>query len=94
MNQKEIVLTLANVAAWPAFQALLDQGKLVADCTGRLRYPHGAPVGKLILVGINKDGTPKYKESAAEWFDPDSERAKRFVWPTSLQWSPEATGKR
>jgi hypothetical protein len=83
MTQEEIVLTLANVAAWPAFQALLDQGKVVADCTGRLRYLHGAPVGKLILVRIRKDGTPIYKESAAEWFDPDSERARSFVWPTS-----------
>jgi hypothetical protein len=40
-------------------------------------------VGKLILVRINKDGTRKYKESAAEWFDPGSERAKSFVWPSS-----------
>jgi hypothetical protein len=83
MSQEEIVLMLANVAAWPAFQALLDQGKLVADSTGRLRYSHGAPVGKLILVRTRKDGTPIYKESAAEWFDPDSERAKSFVWPGS-----------
>ena len=83
MSREEIVLTLANVANWPAFQALLDQAKIVPDCTGRLRYPHGAPVGKLILVRINKDGTRKYKESAAEWFDPGSERAKSFVWPSS-----------
>lgn len=77
----EITITLANVAEWPAFQRLLEQGKVRADSTGRLRYLHGAPVGKLILVRVDKDGTRKYKESAAEWFDPDSPRARSFVWP-------------
>ena len=79
---REIVLTLANVSDWPNFKTLLDEGKIVADKTGRLRYPHGAPVGKLILTGNAKDGTPHYKESASEWFDPDSKKAEEFVWPT------------
>jgi hypothetical protein len=77
----EVTLTISNVAQWPKFKALLDAGKIVADKTGRLRYPHGAPVGRLILTGIAKDGTPRYQESAVEWFDPDSERAREFVWP-------------
>jgi hypothetical protein len=76
-----ITLTLANVVEWPTFKRLLDEGKIVADKTSRLRYPHGAPVGTLILVRVNKDGTPKYKESAEEWFDPDSPRAREFKWP-------------
>lgn len=78
---QEVTLTSANVADWPAFHSLLREGKIVPDATGRLRYPHGAPVGKLILVRVNKDGTPKYKESADEWFDPESQLARQFVWP-------------
>jgi hypothetical protein len=78
---REVVLTLANVGEWPAFQKLLNEGKIVADKAGRPRYRHGAPVGKMILLGINKDGTPRYGESAEEWFDPDSPRALAFVWP-------------
>jgi hypothetical protein len=35
----------------------------------------------MILVRIAKDGTPVYKESAEEWFDPESPRAHEFVWP-------------
>ena len=78
---REVVLTLSNVGDWPAFKKLLNEEKLVPDKTGRLRYPHGAPVGKMILVRIHKDGTPRYKESAEEWFDPNSPRAREFVWP-------------
>ena len=77
----EIVLTLANVSEWPEFQKLLNEGKIVADSNGRLRYPHGAPVGTMILTGTAKDGTTRSKESAAEWFDPDSKKANEFVWP-------------
>ena len=77
----EVVITNSNVADWPAFKKLLDDGKIVADKTGRLRYPHGAPVGTMVLVRVAKDGTPHYKESAAEWFDPDSQKAEEFVWP-------------
>jgi hypothetical protein len=77
----EIVLTIENVDEWPAFLEMLNDGRVVADGTGRLRYPHGAPVGKMILVRTNKDGSPRYQESAEEWFDPESPRAKSFVWP-------------
>lgn len=77
----EVVLTLANVGEWPAFQKLLKEGKIMADKAGRLRYRHGAPVGKMILMRTNKDGAPRYRESAEEWFDPDSPRARAFVWP-------------
>lgn len=78
---KEVILTLSNVAKWPKFKKMLDDGKIVADKTGRLRYPHGAPVGRLILTGVLKDGTPRYQESAKEWFDPGSKKAAEFDWP-------------
>jgi len=78
---KEVVLTASNLASWPKFKQLFEDGKVIADRTGRLRYKHGAPVGKLILVRLLKDGTPRYAEAADEWFNPDSQRAKEFVWP-------------
>jgi len=78
---KEITLTAANVGIFPKFKQAFDEGKIVADSTGRLRYKHGAPVGRMILMRVLKDGTPKYAESAAEWFDPDSSKAREFVWP-------------
>jgi len=77
----EILLTYSNVAGWPKFKKMLDDGKIVADKNGRLRYRHGAPVGKMILVRIANDGTPQYAESADEWFDPNSKRAQEFLWP-------------
>ena len=77
----EIVLTASNVVNWPKFKKLFDDGKIIADKTGRLRYQHGAPVGRLILARTLKDGTPHYTESAEEWFDPGSKRAQEFVWP-------------
>ena len=77
----EILLTIDNVANWPTFKKLFDEGKVLADKRGRLRYPHGAPVGRLILRRILKDGTPRYKESADEWFDPGSPKAQEFIWP-------------
>lgn len=80
-HPREIILTESNVANWPKFKQLFDDGKIVPDKTGRLRYKHGAPVGKLILVRTLKDGTPHYQETADEWFDPDSQRARQFVWP-------------
>jgi len=79
--RSSIILTLSNIAEWPKFKKLLDEGKILADKKGRLRYRHGAPVGKLVLVRIAKDGTPHYKEAADEWFDPGSRRAQEFVWP-------------
>jgi hypothetical protein len=81
MHPAVIVLTSANVSEFPIFQKLLDDGKIVADRTGRLRYRHGAPVGRMILVQTSNDGTPRYQESAEEWFDPESKKAHEFVWP-------------
>lgn len=82
MNSHEgIVITTENINEWPAFKALLGSGKIVPDKHGRLRYVHGAPVGKMMLSGVHPDGAPRYKESAEEWFDPDSERARTFSWP-------------
>jgi hypothetical protein len=80
-HPSEVLLTVANVADWPKFKMLFDDGRIIADKLGRLRYPHGAPVGKLLLARVDKDGTPHYKESAKEWFDPGSKRAQEFVWP-------------
>ncbi|MGC3962801.1 MAG: hypothetical protein QM803_05570 [Rhodocyclaceae bacterium] len=77
----EVILTTSNLATWPAFGKLFNEGKVVADGQGRLRYPHGAPVGKMVQVGTHSDGTPKYRESAEEWFDPESKKAREFVWP-------------
>ena len=77
----EIILTTANVERFPAFKKALDEGGIVADKTGRLRYRHGAPVGRLIFVREAKDGSPVYQESADEWFDPGSPIAATFKWP-------------
>lgn len=79
--EPEIILTLENVDRWPKFKKLLDEGKVKADGQGRLRYLHGAPLGRLLLKRTNKDGTPIYMETADEWFDPESQRAREFVWP-------------
>ena len=84
VRPKVIILTTSNVAEWPEFKALFDVGKILADSTGRLRYKHGAPVGKLILTRTAQDGRPRYVESADEWFDPGSRRARDFVWPLLL----------
>jgi hypothetical protein len=78
---QEVILTLANVGDRPEFKRLLDEGRIVSDKRGRLRYPHGAPVGKMILVRFKKNGTPRYRESADEWFDAKSPKARVFVWP-------------
>jgi hypothetical protein len=81
MHPGEIILTLDNIAQWPAYKRLLDVGKIVADKKGRLRYLHGAPIGRMVLMRTLKDGTARYQESAEEWFDPGSQRAREFVWP-------------
>jgi hypothetical protein len=60
---------------------MFEEGKVIFDTKGRLRYEHGAPVGDLVLYRVNKDGTAKYKESAEEWFDPESPMARDFKWP-------------
>ena len=75
-----IRLSQDNVAMFPKYNNLLMNGKIKYDSLGRLRYLHGAPVGDLVLTRINKDSTAVYKESAEEWFDPDSQKAKDFVW--------------
>lgn len=69
-----------NLSNWPSYQKLCDEGKLKFDGEGRLRYLHGAPVGDLVLSGTNKDGQAIYRESANEWFDPESEAAESFEW--------------
>lgn len=81
-HSKRITLSQDNVYRFPSFKKLVDEGKIVIDAHGTLRYPHGAPVGELVFSRVRKDGTPIYKESAEEWFDPESPMAKAFVWPT------------
>ncbi len=79
----EVILTASNVGGWPAFARLLASGGVVTDAAGRLRYPHGAPVGR--LVGVGPGGAPRYREAADEWFDPDSPRARSFAWPQQAE---------
>lgn len=79
--KKRIRITNDNLLLWPKFKKLHDDGKVKFDTKGRLRYLHGAPVGDLILTKINKEGKPIYKESAEEWFDPDTPKANNFIWP-------------
>lgn len=76
-----IELSAANLHLWPEYQKLVSDGKARFDGKGRLRYSHGAPVGKLIFARVRKDGAPVYRESAEEWFDPDSPKAQAFIWP-------------
>ncbi len=73
---EKVRITTDNISQWPSFEQLLKDGKVRFDTNNRLRYLHGAPVGDLILI---ENGN--YKESAEEWFDPDSQKAKEFVWP-------------
>lgn len=70
-----------NIKNWPKFEKLLNDGKFRFDTTGRLRYLHGAPVGDLIQTKIDKKGQPIFQEIAEEWFDPESLKAKEFIWP-------------
>jgi len=76
-----IEFTRENIRMFPVYDKMVTEGKARFDGKGRLRYAHGAPVGKMMLVRVNKDGTPIYKEVASEWFDPDSPKAAAFVWP-------------
>lgn len=75
-----IRLNQENIIYFPKIETLLKNEKIKYDSLGRLRYLHGAPVGDMILIKVNKDGTPIYKESAEEWFDNESQKAKDFVW--------------
>ena len=78
---KRTRLSKENIIYFPKFESLLIDNKIKYDSNGRLRYLHGAPVGDMILIRVNKDGTLIYKVSAEEWFDPESPEAKDFVWP-------------
>ena len=73
-------ITKENIRNWPKFENLLNDGKVKFDSKGRLRYSHGAPVGDLIQTRIDKKGKPIYQESTEEWFDPESQKAKEFIW--------------
>ena len=76
----KISITKDNIKKWPKFEVLLNDGKIKFDSTGRLRYLHGAPVGDLIQAEIDKNELPIFQESTEEWFDPESQKAKEFVW--------------
>ncbi|WP_298115112.1 hypothetical protein [Flavobacterium sp.] len=76
----QIRFTKDNIKNFPKYEALLIDGKIKFDSSGRLRYLHGAPVGDMLLIRMNKDGKAVYKESAKEWFDPESQKAKDFFW--------------
>jgi hypothetical protein len=78
---KRIRITKENIKNWPAFEKLQTEGKVIFDNEGRLRYSHGAPVGDMILARVSEDGQGVYKESADEWFDPESQLAESFRWP-------------
>ena len=73
-------ITKDNITLWPKFEQLLKDEKIRFDGHGRLRYLHGAPVGDMIFVRVDKNNLPIYKESAEEWFDPGSPKANDFVW--------------
>jgi len=75
-----IRLTKDNIKNWPKFEALLNDGKVKFDSTGRLRYLHGAPVGDLVQTRIDKNGQQIFHKNTEEWFDPESKKAKEFVW--------------
>ncbi|ERJ61322.1 hypothetical protein [Sphingobacterium paucimobilis] len=78
---ERIRITKDNIHNFAKFEALLDNGKIKFDALGRLRYLHGAPVGDLIHTRTSKDGQPIFQETADEWFAPESQRSKEFVWP-------------
>ncbi len=78
---KRIRITKDNIKNFSKFDTLFNDGKIKFDSIGRLRYLHGAPVGDLIHIGIDKEGQPIFQEIAEEWFDPESQKAKDFIWP-------------
>ena len=79
-SKDRIRITRENLDRWPSFQKQHEQGKGKIDSEGRLRYLHGAPVGDMLLSKVKKDGKAIYKESAEEWFDPESPMAESFEW--------------
>jgi hypothetical protein len=77
---QKIRITKEYLHNWPKVAALVKNGGAKFDSVGRLRYLHGAPVGDMIFIRKNKDGTLIYQESAEEWFDPETQKAKDFIW--------------
>ena len=77
---ERIRITKDNIKNFPKFEALYKDGKLKFDSNGRLRYLHGAPVGDLIQTRTDKNEQPIFQEIVEEWFDPESKKAKEFVW--------------
>jgi hypothetical protein len=77
---ERIRITKDNIKTIPKFESLLNDGKIKFDSSGRLRYLHGAPVGDLIQTRTDKNGQPIFQEITEEWFDPESQKAKEFVW--------------
>lgn len=77
---ERIRITKENIKTWTKFEVLLQEKKVKFDSNGRLRYLHGAPVGDLIQTKIDKNGQAIYIESTDEWFDPESSKAKEFIW--------------
>ena len=78
MNQ--IRITKDNISLFPKYEKLLHDNKIKFDSLGRLRYLHGAPIGDLIQIKIDQNGKPIFQEISDKWFDPESEKAKKFVW--------------
>ena len=78
MNQ--IRITKDNISLFPKYEKLLHDNKIKFDSLGRLRYLHGAPIGDLIQIKIDQKGKPIFQEISDEWFDPESEKAKNFIW--------------
>jgi len=78
---ERIRITKDNIKNLKKFEDLLNAGKLKFDSIGRLRYLHGAPVGDLMQIRTSEDGEPIFIEIAEEWFDPDSQTAREFIWP-------------
>ena len=80
-SEDGITITEDNLDDWPEFRKMYDAGKVAFDSAGRLRYPHGAPVGVMVQTGIDRNGHPVFRELADEWFDPGSPAARSFEWP-------------
>jgi hypothetical protein len=78
--EERVRITPENISNWYKINAAFQSGQTKFDSQYRLRYLHGAPVGDLILIRVAKNREPIYKESAEEWFDPESQKAINFIW--------------
>ncbi|QBN19277.1 hypothetical protein [Flavobacterium nackdongense] len=78
--EERVRITPENISNWSKINAVFQSGQTKFDSQNRLRYLHRAPVGDLILIRVAKNGEPIYKESAEEWFDPESQKAINFIW--------------